>query len=332
MNKIYIIAEIGVNHDGDFNRALELVSDAKKAGADAVKFQSFSAEKLVDIHTEKADYQKRNDKHPTQYEMLKGLELKNNEFLAIKKYCDEIGIDFLSSPFDRESVSFLDSLDVKYIKIGSGELTNTLLLKSVNKTKRCVLLSTGMSTMSEIEIALEYLSDCKVVILHCTSAYPTPYEEVNLNVIETLVNTFNRPMGFSDHTIDYFASLGAVAKGVKYIEKHFTYDNDAEGPDHQASLNPVKFAEFVEKIRLMELLLGTNIKNITDSEVNTKKVARKSLILTQFTKKGTIITEDILEAKRPSSGISPIYLDKVIGRKIKNDLMENHILGWDDFE
>jgi N,N'-diacetyllegionaminate synthase len=328
---VYIIAEVGVNHNGSIELAKRLIDAAAEAGADAVKFQTFKSEKLVSKSALKADYQVKNTQNnESQLEMLKKLELSFDDFRLLKAYCEEKNIEFMSTPFDDESAKFLHEIGVHAFKIGSGDLTNIPFLRSIGKYDTPVLLSTGMGTLGEIEEALEVLSSNQVAVLHCTSNYPAPYEDVNLKVIETFKVAFGKIVGYSDHTEGNEISFAAVAMGAKIIEKHFTLDKDLPGPDHKASITPLELKQLVDGVRKIEVAYGNGIKRCMPSELNTKDVARKSLVAAQDMPVGTILTVDNLTIKRPGNGIPPKYYDKLLGKKIKKPVEQDQVLSWDD--
>lgn len=333
-NKVYIIAEAGVNHNGDITKALFLVDEAKKAGADAVKFQTFIAAQLVSKEAKMADYQKENiGKETSQLDMIKQLELSFADFVMIKEYCDKVKIQFLSTPFDLESVVFLDSI-VPFFKIGSGEITNYPFLKHVAKKKKPIVLSTGMSTLAEIEKALEVIDKegCSdIVLLHCTTNYPCPYDEVNLQAMLTLRDAFKLPVGYSDHTIGIEVPVAAVTMGAKVIEKHFTLNKNLPGPDHKASLDPQELSEMVKAIRNIESAFGDGIKKPNQSELEVMSVARKSLVAAKDLKAGEIVKESDIAIKRPGNGIKPEFLNIIIGKKMLRDLDEDELLSWECF-
>ncbi|WP_107840196.1 N-acetylneuraminate synthase [Metasolibacillus meyeri] len=336
MNKTYIIAEAGVNHNGSLEVAKELVKMAKEAGADAVKFQTFISEKEISQYADKAEYQKATtNQSESQLEMVKKLELDFREFTELKEFCEIEEIEFLSTPFDFDSANFLiNTLKLKTIKIPSGEITNAPFLLAIAKEKVNMILSTGMSTLAEIERALgviafglindytvvpsletfekAYISNLgqkllseKVKLLHCTTEYPAPLDEVNLLAIQTMKSTFGLPVGYSDHTEGIEATIAAVSLGATIIEKHITYDKNAEGPDHRASLEPLELINMVKSIRNVEKALGSGIKLPTESELKNRKVARKSIVADKEIKKGELLTEENITFKRPGDGISP---------------------------
>ena len=327
-SQVYIIAEAGVNHNGRLDLAMKLVDIAKEAGADAVKFQLFKAENLILKDVEKAPYQKKTErKSKSQYEMLKSLELSFEDHAKIYTYCQKVGITYLCTPYDEESLEFLVELGVPAIKVASTDTTNLLFLEQVALKRLPVILSTGMSNLWEITKALEtlYKSGCKkVILLHCTSNYPVSPEEVNLRVIPNLKKMFDVIVGFSDHTEGVGASPFAVALGAKVIEKHFTIDKNMEGPDHKASLSPSELKKMIEAIRYVEKILGNKIKEISPSERDTKPFLQKYLVAKTLIKKGEKITKEHLTAKRTGGkGIPPSLIEYILGRKANQDILEN---------
>lgn len=344
--KVFIIAEAGVNHNGSLELAKELVDIAAESGADAVKFQTFKTEKIISRYAPKAEYQiKTTGELESQLEMVKKLELSSSQFLELAEYCLAKGIEFMSTPFDMDSVDFLaEELQVVRLKIGSGEITNAPLLLKAAKTAKPVILSTGMSTLGEIEMALgvlafgyidngegqpsieafkqAYISDKgqnalqeKVTLLHCTTEYPAPFNEVNLKVMETLRHAFALKVGYSDHTPGISIPIAAATLGAEVIEKHFTLDKNLPGPDHKASLEPGELTAMVHSIRQVEQAMGTGRKIPTVSEINTMIAARKSLTALKEIRQGEEYTEDNLGIKRPGNGLSPIYYWELLGRK-----------------
>ena len=326
----YIIAEAGVNHNGSLELAKNLVDKAKEAGADCVKFQTFKANKIVSKNAVKADYQKKQtESSESQHEMLKKLELSFDYFIELNNYCKEIGIEFLSTAFDFESIDFLNKLGMQVWKIPSGEITNLPYLVKIAKLNKKVILSTGMSTMKEIEDAVNILKDhgaSELIILHCTTEYPTPYEDVNLNAMLAIKEKFGYEVGYSDHTMGIEVPIAAVALGAKVIEKHFTLDRTMDGPDHKASLEPSELKTMVDAIRNIELSMGTGIKEPADSEKKNIAIARKSIVANQSIKKGDILTETNLTVKRPGDGISPMKWFEIIGTKAIRDFEEDELI------
>ncbi len=330
VNKVFIIAEAGVNHNGSFNIAKELVDTAKTAGVDAIKFQTFKAQNLVSKNADKANYQKANTGNSDkQIDMLKKLELSFEEFSSLKKYCDHLGIMFLSTPFDLESLEFLSTLDIPLFKIPSGEITNLPYLIKIAQTKKDVILSTGMCEIEEIREAIEVLKKYgteNISLLHCTTEYPTPFDEVNLNAMLTLKQTFNLNIGYSDHTQGIEVPVAAVAMGATIIEKHFTLDKNMDGPDHKASLNPQELMDMVSAIRNIEMAMGNGKKKPTKSEINNKKIARKSIVAVRNIKIGEVFTEDNITIKRPGDGISPMKWFDVLGKSASRDFQEDELI------
>ena len=328
----FIIAEAGVNHNGDVNLAKQLIDVAAEAGADAVKFQTFNADSLVTKDANKAEYQQRCTGSKTQYEMLKKLELPEKVFFILAKYAEKKGIIFLSTPFDCESVDLLEKINVVAYKISSGDLTNHPLLKHVAIKKKPIILSTGMGTLSEISDSLSVLKNAganDIILLHCTTDYPALFDEVNLRAIKTLECAFKLPTGFSDHTTGIIASVAAVAMGARVIEKHFTLDKESDGPDHKASLNPNELRELVSAIRNIEKARGNGIKEPSENEEKIKIVARKSIVAKKNIRLGTIIDESMLDFKRPGTGLEPKCLHLLIGKKIKKDVMKDERISWE---
>ena len=325
----FIIAEAGVNHNGSVELAKKLIDAAKDAGADAVKFQTFKTESVVVKDAQKAEYQKETTGEGSQYEMIKKLELTEEDFRELADYAKEKDIMFLSSPFDKESVDLLYELDVPASKVASGEITNLPLLRYIAKKEKPIILSTGMSTLGEIEEALDVIRSEGVediILLHCVSNYPARIEDVNLRAMGTLKQAFKLPVGFSDHTLGITAPIAAVALGACVIEKHFTLDRNLPGPDHKASLEPDELKEMVKAIREVEKALGDGIKRPTKEEEEIKKVARRSIVAKVDIPEGAIVTEDMLDVKRPGTGIEPRYIDMIIGKKAKEDIKKDEII------
>lgn len=327
--KVLIIAEAGVNHNGSLELAKRLVEKACEAGADMVKFQTYNTKKLVSKYAEMADYQKENTgKSGTQEEMLSKLMLQAEDFRELADYCRTLKIGFLSTPFDIESIRLLDSMQHIW-KVPSGEITNYPYLLEIARTRKEVILSTGMSTLEEIDAALSVLKrngTRKVTILHCTTNYPTFMEDVNLSAMLTLKNRFNCPVGYSDHTQGIEIPIAAVGMGAEVIEKHFTLDRKMEGPDHKASLEPNELASMVKAIRKIERALGDGVKKPTNSEKNNMIAARKSIVAAKAIRKGEIFTEENLTTKRPGNGISPMKWTEIIGSKSNKNYDEDELI------
>jgi N,N'-diacetyllegionaminate synthase len=313
----FIVAEAGVNHNGKIRLAKQLIDAAKDAGADAVKFQSFKAENVVTRKAPKAKYQKETtDTKESQYEMIKKLELSAGNLEELALHAQNKGIIFLSTPFDKGSVDLLDGLGVPAFKIASGEITNFPLIRHIAKKGKPVILSTGMATLEEINEALQVIQSegiKDIVLLHCVTAYPAKVEDVNLKAMETLRCKFKLPVGLSDHTLGINIPIAAIALGACVIEKHFTLDKSLPGPDHQASLEPGELKQMVKAIRETEKAMGDGNKMATGEEKQIQKVARRSIVAGVNIPKGTIITEEMLDIKRPGTGVEPKYMNKVIG-------------------
>lgn len=327
--KVLIIAEAGVNHNGSLELAKKLIDVAKECGADIVKFQTAKLESLVSKCAPMAEYQKNNiGQVKSQKDMLKELLLSFNDFVELKRYCDEKQIEFLSTPFDIDSIYFLNDM-VNVWKVPSGEITNLPYLIEIAKTKKPVILSTGMSEMHEIEDAVRVLRQNgteKITLLHCNTQYPTPYEDVNLNAMNQLKEEFEVEVGYSDHTQGIEVPVAAVAMGATVIEKHFTLDKNMEGPDHKASLDPKELKDMVCAIRNIEKAMGNGIKKPSDSEKPNKAVARKSIVASRRIKKGEIFTEENLTTKRPGNGISPMKWFEVLGQTASRDFEEDELI------
>ena len=329
MNKTLIIAEAGVNHNGDINLAKRLVDEAKKAGADIVKFQTFIPEFLASKNASMAEYQKDNlGENDSQLSMLRKLSLGYDSFVELASYCKKVGIRFLSTPFDIQSIAFLNALQDTW-KIPSGEITNYPYLVEIAKTHKSVILSTGMSTLDEIESALNVLKDngtCDINLLHCNTQYPTPYSDVNLRAMYTLKNKFGLKVGYSDHSQGIEVPIAAVALGAEIIEKHFTLDRNMEGPDHKASLEPSELADMVRAIRNIENALGDGEKRVTESERANIYVARKSIVALTDIKKGDVFSDFNITTKRPGTGISPMKWKSVIGTVAIRDFQKDELI------
>lgn len=324
-----IIAEAGVNHNGSPELAKRLVDEAKKTGADIVKFQTAKLDSLVSKSAEMADYQKKNTGvEESQKEMLKKLLLDFEDFRGLKSYCDNTGIQFLSTPFDIESIHFLNDLQDIW-KIPSGEITNYPYLVEIAKTGKEIILSTGMSTLEEIDDALDVLKTNgagKITLLHCNTDYPTPMRDANIRAMLTLKEKFGCPVGYSDHTEGIEVPIAAVAIGAEVIEKHFTLDRNMEGPDHKASIEPDELSSMVKAIRNIEEALGDGIKSPSESEKANITIARKSIVARRDIMTGEIFSEDNITAKRPGTGISPMRWPEVLGKKAARDFKEDELI------
>jgi len=324
----FIVAEAGVNHNGSITLAKKLIDAAKAAGADAVKFQAFKTERIVTKTAERAEYQKVAG-GGSQYNLLKKLELSGDEFEELAKYARRKKIIFLATPFDEESTDLLEKLRVPAFKVSSGEITNFPLLKHIAKKRKPIIMSTGMSTIAEIREAIRVLGSGgakDIVLLHCVSDYPAKVEEVNLKAMETLRRTFKLPVGFSDHTLGITVPIAAATLGAVVIEKHFTLDKRLPGPDHKASLEPSEFEDMVTGIREVEKALGDGIKRPTKGEDAIKKAIRRSIVAKINISKGTVITMEMLELKRPGTGLGSEYFKKVIGKKARKNIMADELI------
>nr|ABB29902.1 NnaB [Escherichia coli]AIG62580.1 N-acetyl neuramic acid synthetase [Escherichia coli] len=341
MSSVYIVAEIGCNHNGDYNLAKLMIDEAYSAGVDAVKFQTFKADSLISKYAPKAEYQiKTTGNSESQLEMTRKLELSCEEYIKLEEYSKSLGLDVFSTPFDLESIEFLYTRKQTTWKIPSGELLNLPYLEKIALLPgdKKIILSTGMATLAEIKQALKIFTDNGVkaediTILHCNTEYPTPYEDVNLNVLAGLKKIFQEyNIGFSDHSPGYFAGIAAVPYGITFIEKHFTLNKDFEGPDHKASITPDELRLLCNGIRAIERALGSFDKRVTNSERKNKLVARKSIVAKRDIKKGEIFTTDNITTKRPGNGISPMYWYEVLGKKAEQDFLEDQLIKVSGFE
>ena len=340
--KTLIIAEAGVNHNGIESLAFELVDVAVEAGADAIKFQTFTAEKVVSIDAGKADYQTKGVGAGTQFNMLKNLELSKSTHVKLIDYCNQQGIEFMSTPFDCAAADFLRSLGMKRFKIPSGEITNYPFVQHIASFDLPIILSTGMATLDEIIQVVELISSTRklsgydrplaemLTVLHCTSSYPAALKDVNLRAMGTILETLKLPVGYSDHTNGILVSTSAVALGAKVIEKHFTLDNTMTGPDHAASLNPVELSEMVTQIRDVEVALGSKIKAPSAYEEQMLKIARRGIKVSSDLNAGDRICESNIEILRPAVGISPQFYDDIIGLKVARSIKAGSALEWAD--
>lgn len=336
--KVKVIAEAGVNHNGSLKTALKMIESAANAGSDFIKFKSFNSINLVSKNVSLANYQKINLSNSglSQLEMLKKLEINSDWYPKLISHCSRNKIGFLSSAFDDESLDILSKLDLPFIKIPSGEITNLPILIKSAKLNKPVILSTGMSSLNEIKEALEILiknglNKSQIMVLHCNSEYPTPYEDVNLHAMNYLKRELNVNVGYSDHTIGNEASIAAVALGAKVIEKHFTLNKDFDGPDHKASLEPEELKSMISSIRVVEkVIYGSGIKEVTTSERKNIIYSRKSIHLKKDLVSGSKISEDDLIMKRPGDGISPMKLPLIINKILKKDIHKGDKLFWKD--
>lgn len=328
MNKSpIIIAEAGVNHNGSVERAIAMVEAAVSAGADYIKFQTFKAENLVTARAAKAEYQKQNQPDGnSQLEMLRALELSENDFRRIAAYCRELGIGFMSTPFDIPSADFLATLGMDYWKIPSGEITNLPLLRHIGRFGSKVILSTGMSTIDEVKAAVDVITTAgtersDIILLHCTTQYPAPYPSVNLRAMNALAPLGCGSVGYSDHTRGIEVSIAAAALGASVIEKHFTLDRNLPGPDHKASLTPAELTQLCSSVRHVAEALGNGTKEVSEAERPNIAIARKSIVAARHIAEGETFTDENLTVKRPATGLSPMLWDSVIGRHAKHDFM-----------
>lgn len=327
MTKVLIIAEAGVNHNGDIKLAKKLIDVAVEAKADYVKFQSFTAEKLVSKIAKKAEYQKQTtDSNESQFEMIKKLELSEKDHLELIEYCKLKKIGFMSSPFDTDGIGYLDSLGVDFFKIPSGEITNLPYLRELARFDKPIILSTGMANLGEVEDAVEILKNKKLTILHCNTEYPTPMTDVNLKAMLTMKDHFKVDVGYSDHTLGIEVAIAAVALGATVIEKHFTLDKSMEGPDHKASLAPEELKQMVSSIRNIEKVFGSGIKEPSNSEKKNIEIARKSIVALTNIKVGDTFSKDNLTVKRPGTGVSPMKWDDIIGTTSTRDYFSDEVI------
>lgn len=329
-DKTFIIAEAGVNHNGSFELAKQLVDKAVWAGADCIKFQTFNSKNLVSKNAQKAEYQKKTtDSSESQLDMLKKLELTKEQFTELRNYCNQKGIMFLSTPFDLESIDFLASIGVKTWKVPSGEITNYPFLRAIGQRKESVIMSSGMCTLEEVRDAVNILKEfgtTDITLLHCTTEYPAPYDSVNLKAMQTLQKEFGYRVGYSDHTNGIEIPVAAVAMGATVIEKHFTLDKNMEGPDHKASLEPEELRQMVLSIRNVELSIGDGVKQPSEAEKKNIAIARKSIVAAFDIRKGEVFTEENLTAKRPGNGISPMKWGSVLGKTAKRDFSKDEMI------
>jgi N,N'-diacetyllegionaminate synthase len=329
---VFIIAEAGVNHNGSIELAKKMIDLASDAQADAIKFQTFKAEKLVSKNAQKAEYQKKTtDSSESQFDMIKKLELNQDVHKELMSYCKDKNIMFLSTPFDTDSIDLLNELGLEIFKIPSGEITNFPYLRHIGRLNKKIILSTGMSDIGEIEDALDVLMNAgtqkeNITVLHANTEYPTPMRDVNLHAMVTIGKTFDVEFGYSDHTLGIEVDIAAVAMGAKVIEKHFTLDKTMDGPDHKASLEPDELNAMVLAIRNIEKALGDGIKKPSVSEKPNMKIARKSIVASRSIRQGEVFTESNLTTKRPGNGISPMRWDEIIGTIASKDYEMDELL------
>ena len=330
--RVFIIAEAGVNHNGNPDIARSLIDVAVEAGADAVKFQTFKAESVVSKHALKAAYQKKTTKKDeNQLEMIKKLELDINAHKELLRYCRKKGIIFLSSPFDIKSIDLLAHLDLKIFKIPSGEITNLPYLRKIGSLRKKIILSTGMSNLKEISDALDVLikngtKKENITVLHCNTEYPTPFKDVNLSAMLTIKNRLRVKIGYSDHTLGIEIPIAAVALGASVIEKHFTLNRNMKGPDHRSSLEPDELKAMVKAIRNVEEALGDGVKRLSKSESGNIGISRKSIVAARDIRKGEIFSENNITTKRPGTGINPMRWERVLGKVSKSDFKKDELV------
>lgn len=341
MKEVFIVAEIGCNHNGSKQIAREMIKKAKECEVNAVKFQIFKAKNLISRYAPKAEYQKiTTGTTGSQLEMTAKLEISRNDFLELKDYAENLGLTVFATPFDLDSVDFLESIGQNLWKIPSGEITNLPYLEKIGAI-RCdnkkIILSTGMATIDEIKVCIDILiksgtTESDIILLHCNTEYPTPDEDVNILSINDLkVNFPNVSIGFSDHSVGYIAAVGATILGVSLIEKHFTLDKDMEGPDHKASVTPDELKTLVENVRRIEIMSGSLSKIVTESERKNKVIARKSIVASRKIKKGEILSENNITCKRPGNGISPMEWYNLLGKTAEKDFMEDELITAEGF-
>ncbi len=332
---VEIIAEIGINHNGDLELAKKLIIAAKKSGANTVKFQAYITKNLASVNTPKASYQvDTNNINETHYEMLKKYELTKENHKDIKGFCNQVGISYLCTPYDLESFLILEELNVKRYKTSSADLIDYFLHSAISKTNKDVIISTGMSNFEEIKKTLKLYKKYKgkITLMHCVSNYPCSNKSLNLNLLKKMQKLFKFDTGFSDHSEDNIPAITSVALGVRVIEKHFTLDKNLNGPDHKASYTPSEFSEYVKNIRATKVILGKDKKNIQKEEKSMFLTSRKSIIANTNIKKGQRFNLDILSAKRPGSGINPLHIHKLIGKVAKKDILKNEQIKLNNFK
>lgn len=342
MNKVFIVAEIGCNHNGSKALAFRMIDEAKACGADAVKFQTFKAADLISCYAPKAEYQKKTTgTADSQLEMTEKLELSHEDLVELKSYAEKLGLVVFSTPFDMGSIDFLDSIGQKLWKIPSGEVTNLPYIERIGRIRRegkKVIVSSGMATIDEMKTCIDILTrsgteEKDIILLHCNTEYPTPDCDVNIRAIQDMKKNFsNVSIGFSDHSVGYVAAIGAAILGVSLIEKHFTLDKNFPGPDHKASATPEELKALVENVRRIEVMAGNGKKTVTESERKNKIVARKSIVALRDIKAGEIFTEKNIACKRPGNGISPMKWYDVLGKKAERDFERDELITLTGFE
>jgi len=336
LERCYLIAEIGVNHNGDLNLAHKMIEAAKQAGADAVKFQTFTADSLVSHGTPKVRYQESTTvPEESHYEMIKRLELRCKDHYPLKDFCEKIGLDFISTPYDIESAEFLNELGVKFFKTASADLVDLPLQNWIARTGKPSILSVGMATLGEVEDAVNLYRKAhnqNIILLHCVSNYPCSDKSINLQVMKTLEQAFNLPIGYSDHSVGSEAAVLSIALGAKVIEKHFTLDRRLQGPDHQASTIPEEFAQLVKSVRKAEKMLGCPVKQCQEEERQMAMVSRKSIVMANDVNQGEIIKREDLAMKRPGIGLRALAINEIVGKVARHNLSKDIILSWCDVE
>jgi sialic acid synthase SpsE len=336
LQKVYLIAEIGVNHGGCVQNAIKMIDAAKLSGANAVKFQTFTAQSLVTLETPKVKYQESSTpSNEDHYSMIKNLELSKEDHLKIFNHCNSIDIDFISTPYDLDSAKFLNEIGVSIFKVASADIVDLPLHEYLASLNKPVIIATGMSTLGEIDEVVKIYRKHKslnICLLHCVSNYPCSNESLNLSAISTIALTFQLPVGFSDHSVGNIAACLSTALGVKVIEKHFTTDKDLPGPDHKASSTPEEFYSLVSMVRLSQIIMGNLHKNPQDEEIQMAMVSRKSIVANSNLPKGHIITKKDLTLKRPGTGLYSKYLSQIIGKRTLKAIPENKLITWHDIE
>ena len=332
MNKVFVIAEAGINHNGSIANAKKMIAVASEAGADAVKFQTFKSEEVISKYAPKAEYQKATtDAEESQLDMARKLELSKADFEELARYCKEKDIIFLSTPFDFDSIDFLNELGLDTFKIPSGEITNLPYLRKIGNLAKKLILSTGMANLGEVGDALDIIvkagcSKDNITVLHCNTEYPTPMKNVNLLAMNTIKKAFNVDIGYSDHTLGIEVPIAAVALGAKVIEKHFTLDKNMEGPDHRASLDPLELKLMVRAIRNIEKAMGDGAKKASPSELRNKSIVRRSIVARKYIRKGEVFSEENMAAKRPGTGVSPMSWDEILGKTARRDYEQDSMI------
>lgn len=328
----FIIAEAGVNHNGDIEKAKKLIDVAKESGADAVKFQTWITEEIMTKNAKKAEYQKSNGDLESFYDSIKKLELTHEEFKELSEYAKKKDIIFLSTPDDEKSLDFLTNIGMPAIKVGSAAITDVRLIKKIAEKNLPVILSTGMSTMEEVKDAVDIIKNENLILLHCTSNYPADIESCNLRAMKTLQSNFKTLVGYSDHTLDIATPITAVARGAVVIEKHFTLDKNLPGPDHKTSLNSEELKKMVENIRRTEIILGSDKKEPHKNEIEMRKIIRRSIVAKEDIPVGTEIKEELLTFKIPGTGLPPNHIHKIIGLKSKYNIKRDEQIKVEDLE